>query len=427
MRKLSVVTFLLMVFALATVTALAAPGETLDRIRRTGVLLVGVTEDAPPFSFREPGSGELVGYDVDYLRAVASRLGVTMRLRAVDQDNRLEELLDGGIDVLAGGLTRNSAREAILGLSESYVVSGQKLIARAGQISRLEDLRGKRIGTVVGTFAEACARDRCTVSRIVPFDGYVEGIRALEEGKIDAFSADETILIDLAAGLSSEEYEIPDLLLVRETYHLGVRKTDKDLREFLNRTIAAMEQLGEPERIRAQWFTPQLDLDPPAYGSVVRKASTRPRFLGAVLGGVLYPDSEVSVFSINGERLGVGRVISVYGDEFYLDVEESIYNYVRPGFLVTMNMNANMAMDVLMRRQNLLEGVKEQSESHDEAVDKEIDQEAAAKEQRAIEMDTYRERLDEAAEAARDRNRYYNRGRNYRGRYYRGSSRRFRR
>jgi polar amino acid transport system substrate-binding protein len=397
----------------------------LDRIRRTGVLLVGVTEDDPPFSFREPGSGELVGYDVDFLSAVAGRLGVTMRLRAVDQDQRLEELLDGGIDVLAGGLTRNSAREAVLGLSESYVVSGQKLIARKGQVSRLEDLQGKRIGTVVGTFAEACARDRCTVSRIVPFDGYVEGMRALEDGKIDAFSADETILIDLAAGLSSEEYEIPELLLVRETYHFGVRKADKDLLEFLNRTIAAMEQVGEPERIRAVWFTPQLDLAPPAYGSVVRKAATRPRFLGVVLGGVLYPDSEVSVFSINGERLGAGRVISVYGDEFYVDVEESIYNNVRPGFLVAMNMNANMAMDVLMRRQHLLEGVQDEAESLEAQVDKAITQEAAAKEQRAIEMDTYRQRLEEASKAARDRDQYYNRGRYYRGsRYYRGRSRR---
>ena len=201
------------------------------------------------------------------------------------------------------------------------------------------------------------------------------------------------------------QYEIPDLTIVREEYHFGVRKGDEELLDYVNRTIQAMQQTGKADRIRLKWFTPQQELPPPAYGSVVRKAATRPRFLGILINGVLYPETEVSVFALNGERVGKGTITSVYGDEFYMDVEPGIYEFVRPGFLVAMNMNADMAMDVLMRRQNVLEGVKARAEQQAQEVREEIAEEARAKEQRAIEMDTFRERLEESAQA--DRARYF--------------------
>jgi len=399
-------------------TGMAGAEGTLDKVKRSGVLVAGVSEDAPPFGFRDRESLQLVGHDVDFITAVANRLGVRLRLRAVTETDRLSELMDGTIDILASALTQTDARSAVIAFSDPHVVSGQKVIARRGVIRQVEDLEGKRIGTVVGTFAEACTRDRCTVSRIVPFDDYVEGIKALQNGEIDAFTADETILVDLFAGLPGGGYEIPDLLIVREEYRLGVRKGDGEFLSFVNRTIRSMQEDGEAARIRRKWFAPEELTPPPAYGSVVRKASSRPRFLGVVLNGMLYPGTEVSLFSVRGEELGKGWISSVFGDEFYVDVEEKIYNFVQPGSLVAMNMNAQMAMDVLLRRRGVLETVKTEAEQDAAAVREKANAEAEAKHQRAIEMDTYREQQQESVWS--DRARYF---RGYYGRRYYGGRR----
>ncbi|GAB4274256.1 MAG: hypothetical protein Kow0092_29690 [Deferrisomatales bacterium] len=404
MRKGSI--FVLWITLTVVWSAQAGAQGTLEKIRRAGVLVAGVPDDAPPFGFRDRDSGRIAGYDVDFVTALANRLGVRVRLRAVTEANRLSELLDGRVDLLAAGITHSEARGAVLAFSDHYLVSGQKLIARTGTIRRHEDLEGKRIGAVVGTFAESCARDRCKVSEVVPFDDYIEGVRALQEGKIDAFTADEAILVDLFAGLPGRGYEIPDLLILREEYHLGIRQGDEDLLDFVNQTIHAMQQDGEADRIRRKWYTPREVLPPPAYGSVVRRAAVRPRFLGIVLSGILYPGAEVSLFALTGEPLGAGRIASVLGDEFYVDVEEKIYDLVRPGFLVAMNMNRQMAMDVLMRRRGVLEQVGANARQEEERVQGQKDKEALQKQARATQMDTLRERSRVSVQA--DRARYFN-------------------
>lgn len=385
---------------------------TLDKVKAAGVLVAGVPEDAPPFAFRDAGSGQIVGHDVDFVAAMANRMGVRLRLRAVTESDRLAALLDGTVDILAAALTQTEARSAVMSFSDPYVVSGQKVIARKGEVQELDDLSGKKIGAVVGTFAETCVRDRCTVSRLVPFDDYVAGIEALASGKIDAFSADETILVDLFQGLPSDQFEIPDVLIVRDEYRMGLRKGDAPFLAAVNQAIRTIQEDGEAERLRRQWFAPQDRALPPAYGSIVRRATTRPRFLGVALSGALHPSAEVMVFTIGGEELGKGTISSVFGDEFYVDVEERIYNLIQPGSLVTMNMNTQMAMDVLMRRRGVLDTVKTEAEQEAKAVREELNEAAEAKRQRAIEMDTFRERLEESARSDRTRYfRYYDRRR----------------
>jgi polar amino acid transport system substrate-binding protein len=398
--------------------ASSAAAGTLEDIQAKGVLVVGVTDEDPPFGYRQGDNGRLVGYDIDFMTAVADYWRVRPRFKIVTPADRLTALLDGDIDVIAAGLSHSEARTAVIDYSDHYLISGQKLIARRGAIRTHDDLEGKRLGAVVGTFAESCARDRCKVSRVVPLDDYVEGIEALQAGKIDAFTADEAILVDLLAGLPGNGYEIPDLAILREEYHLAVRSGEPAFLEQLNGAIAALEAEGTADRIRRKWYgTPEV-LAPPAYGSVVRKAASRPRFLGIVLSGVLVPGSEVALRSPDGQEVGRGSVASVLGDEFYLDADPSAYDLIRPGFLVTMNMNTTMAMDVLMRRKELLDNVAAKSALTEKELRGRIDQEARAKQQRARELDTIREKNRVSTQS--DRSRYYN---YYGRRYYRRGSR----
>ena len=390
---------------LAAAQARAEQQDTLQKVLRSGVLVAGVAEDDPPFGFRDPDSGSLDGYDVDTMRAIADRLGVRLKLRPVTPANRIAALVEGRVDVLATALTHTDARDAVMDFTDHYLVSGQKLIARRGSIRRFEDLEGKKIGAVVGTFSEVCARDRCKLSTVVTFEDYMEGIEALLDGRIDAFTAQEAILADLLSYLPRQSFEIPEVTILQEEYHLGVRKGDKALLDALNRALAEIRSSGEAQRIRDRWFGRPEEVAPPAYGAIVRRAATRPKFLGILLNGFLYPEAEVSVYSLDGRLLGRGYVTRVIEDEFYVDVDPAIYGLVRPGFLVAMNMTRDMVLDALTRGRETLKGVAATARKEAERIQQEAYKEALERERRAREMDTLRERTRISIQA--DRARYF--------------------
>ncbi len=397
------------------VAAGAYAADGLEAVKKRGVLVVGVTDNAPPFSYRDRGTGRLLGYDLDYLAEIADVLGVGLEPRVLAESNRLDALLEGRIDLLAGALTHSPSREMVVAFTDHYLVTGQKFLARRGTIRSLADVAGKKVGAIVGTASELCARDRCEGGTIVPFDDYIQGIQALREGVIDAFTSDEAILADLLVRLPRGDYEIPDVLLSKEEYHFAVRKEDTALLEAVDRAIARIEDDGRARALRSEWFATGEDLPPPAYGAILRRAAAGSRFLGIGLSGLFYPDTEVSIYAIDGNYLGKGRLASVVGDEFYVDVGATMANLIRPGFLVTRNMTEQMALDILVRRRNLLRNVEQQSQKLREEVRAESSREAAAKEKRAREMDTVRERTRVSVQRERA---VYFRGYGYRG--YRG-------
>jgi polar amino acid transport system substrate-binding protein len=415
MKRL-ITTFVSLTLVFAVTTGINA-ADTLERVKEKGVLVVGVLGDIPPFGFRDGGVGPLVGYDVDFTRAIAAKLGVKAELKEISEFNKFAEIMDGKVDLIVAALTHNEFRAKVIDLSDHYLVSGQKVVAPRGTIKTHEDLKGKRIGAVIGTFSEVCAKDRCKVSTVVPFESYLEGALALRRGEIDAFTSDESILLDLFAGFSLSEFEIPELLILKEEFHIGIKKGAKNLQVAVNKAILELQESGEAKRIRDRWFAPQEQVPPPAYGSIMRKASASPRFLGIALQGVLYPGSEVSIFSLDGKELGKGTISSIFGDDFYIDVEDQIYDLVRPGYLVAMNMTDSMAFDVLTRRGDLLESIKAESEKEARKVRTEIDREALEKQkqQREINDIILRNRANE-------RSRYYRSGSYYRG--FRGYRRR---
>lgn len=404
--------------ALAAVASSAWAADTLDRIKQKGVLVAGVWEDAPPFGFRDADSGALSGYDVDYLEAVARRVGAKLELKPVTRSDRLSALLDGDVDVVAANLTRTPTRQAVIDVTDPYVTTGQRFLAKRGTIRTLSDLEGKKVGAIVGTPSEGCARNACPGGTLVPFDDYVQAVKALQAGTIDAFSTDLAILVDLIASLPRGDYEIPDVQISQQEYVLGVRHGDAKLLAALNQAVRDLKESGEARVIFDRWFGLREERSQTAYGAVFRKAATPPRVFALVLNGVLLPQAEVAVFALDGTAVGRGKVVRVVGDEFYFDAEPAAYDLIRPGFLVTMNMTEAMSRDVVIRRLDVLKGIQSDSDAEAAKLRAQAEQEAIEKEKLQRQFDL----MDKQSEINIDeeRARYYQYRRYYRpSRFYR--------
>ena len=74
--------------------------DQLADIKARGRLVVGISDVTPPFSFRRPGEGEPVGYDLDLVRRVAQKLGVALEMVSIPDTQRIPILQQGKVDLV---------------------------------------------------------------------------------------------------------------------------------------------------------------------------------------------------------------------------------------------------------------------------------------------------------------------------------------
>lgn len=260
MKKLAALFCLAAVVTLSARAYAAAPTDTLAEVKKKGVLVAGVKNLLPPFGFVDDKSSAIIGYDIDIVSALAKKLGVKIELKPVTSESRVGQLQSGDIDLIAATMTRTPERAKEIDFSCTYFFTGQKFLAKKGSVKTVKSLEGKKVATVKGSTSELTLKKMIPAAEAVLFETYPEALQALQAGKVQAMTTDEAILAGLYATMADKSrYEIPRLQLTVEPYAVGVRRGDKTLLDFVNKTLVEMEKSGEAKRIFERWFGPKSD------------------------------------------------------------------------------------------------------------------------------------------------------------------------
>jgi len=250
--------FWLTVVFLSSLCGVALAGDTLDEVKKKGVLVAGVKDSTPGFGYIDEKTREIVGYDVDFCKAIAKKLGVKLELKPVTSATRMPQLVAGNIDIAAATMTKTADRAKQVEFSYTYFFTGQKFLTRKGMVKKLADLEGKKIGTAKGSTSEQNAKKALPAATILSFDDYPQAFLALQQGKVVAVTTDESMLAGiLAKAPDKKNYEIPSIRISDEPYGLGIRKGDKNFLNFVNATLLEMEKKGEAKNIFNRWFGPK--------------------------------------------------------------------------------------------------------------------------------------------------------------------------
>jgi polar amino acid transport system substrate-binding protein len=257
MKKLATL-FVIMALAALSATAFAAPPtDTLAEVRKKKVLMVGVRDSLPPFGYIDEKTRTIIGYDIDFITAIAARLGARVELKPVTPSSRMTQLQEGTIDIIAATMTKNAERAKVIDFSHTYFFTGQKFIAKKGAVKSLKDLDGKKISTAKGSTSEQNVKKAIPTATVLSFDDYPQAFLALQQGKVQAVTTDEAILAGILSKVPNKtQFEIPNVQISDEPYGFGMRKGDKNFVDFVNKTILEMEKSGEAKRIFDKWFGP---------------------------------------------------------------------------------------------------------------------------------------------------------------------------
>jgi polar amino acid transport system substrate-binding protein len=262
MKRVATFVMALVVAGIAGKALAAPPADTLAEVKKKGVLVAGVKDSLPPFGYVDEKTRDIVGYDIDFVKAIAKKLGVRLELKAVTSASRMPQLQEGNIDIIAATMTKNAERAKQIDFSDTYFFTGQKFITRKGTVHSLKDLEGKKIGTAKGSTSEQNVKKAIPSATVLSFDDYPQAFLALQQGKVAAVTTDEAILAGiLAKAPNKSQFEIPNIQISDEPYGLGMRKGDKHFVAFVNKTLVEMERSGEAKRIFEKWFGPGTAFD----------------------------------------------------------------------------------------------------------------------------------------------------------------------
>jgi ABC-type amino acid transport substrate-binding protein len=265
----------LLVFALSCAFAAPAVAQTgtLEKIRGAGAITLGYIEDAAPFSFAD-AKREPQGYSVDLCREIARSIGVQLGLPKLETrwvaltiQNRLEAVSTRRVDIECSTTTWTLSRQRNVDFSLITFVDGGSVLTKVGSgLGRLADLNGKRVAVIKGTTTEQALRDslaRYSVNaQVLTVSTRPEGVKLVEESKVEGFAADRTTLVGAVLARSgSGAYRLLDEDFSIEPYVFALPRGDHEYRLAVNRVLARLFRSGEIAKVYDRWLGP---LGPPS-------------------------------------------------------------------------------------------------------------------------------------------------------------------
>ncbi|MCD6534016.1 MAG: amino acid ABC transporter substrate-binding protein [Deltaproteobacteria bacterium] len=254
--------FLMVAFFANPLSAQELSG-TLKRIQESGKIKIGYRQSLPPFSFIDKDN-QPAGYSIDLgksiVAAVKEKVGKDVKIEyvAVTPESRFEALSKNQIDILCGATTKTISRDEIVDFTQLTFVTGGSFMTLRGKNIR-NNFSGKKIGVIKSTTTIAKLRklfiETQTVAELVTFNSSEEGFAALEQEKIDAFAADQVVLIGLAmAADKPANFSILPELFSYEPFALAVRKNDSDFRAIADSVISRLYRSKDILTIYDKWF-----------------------------------------------------------------------------------------------------------------------------------------------------------------------------
>lgn len=233
---------LLAVSALGVIPAAAeedAVYRTLDEIKESGKVVIGVFSDKNPFGYVDE-NGEYQGYDIYFAERLAEDLGVEVEYVSTEAANRVEYLETGKVDIILANFTVTDERAEVVDFALPYMKVALGVVSPDDAlITDPEELNGKTLIVAKGTTAETYFTANYPDVTLQKYDQYTEAYNALLDGRGDAFSTDNTEV--LAWAIQNEGFTVGiESLGDLDTIAPAVSKGNDSLREWINDEIKAL-------------------------------------------------------------------------------------------------------------------------------------------------------------------------------------------
>ncbi|MEU4155062.1 transporter substrate-binding domain-containing protein [Actinoplanes sp. NPDC026670] len=240
---------------------------TMADIEQRGRLVVGIDQNAYLFGFRDPGTGELVGFEIDFAREIARAIfgdPAKVQFQAITTAERIPKLQSKEVDLVIRTMSMTCERWQQVWFSSEYIPSRQRLLVRkADKVKDFADLRGKKVCATRGSTSIVTIAAQPHNLIPVSTDSTLDCLVLLQQGQVDAVSTIDILLAGLAA--QDPTTEVTGQPVSDEPAGIGIPKGQDDMTRFVNGVLEKMRADGTWTRIYDKWLKARLGpATPPA-------------------------------------------------------------------------------------------------------------------------------------------------------------------
>ena len=222
---------------------------------QTKELVVGSSATYRPFAYESP-SKEILGYDIDIIKAVAQKAGLNIRIVNTPWTGIFAALNNGDIDIVISGVTINDKRRQSYDFTAPYFEARQLIaVPQSSSVKGLKDLAGKKVGVVTGSTADDIASREFgkTNPDIRRFESTPVVLAELANGGLDAAIGDNGVI-----AFRTQEHKhlktVADPSFPKEYFGIVVKQGNKALLDKLNAGLTAIKSDGTYATLYRKWF-----------------------------------------------------------------------------------------------------------------------------------------------------------------------------
>ena len=248
----------------AAFDALIASGSTADdadiaasswasAVKEAGVLRIGGTRTSFLFSQLDETDEGLRGFDAGLYQLLARYIlgdESKFELTQVDSSTRESVLQSDQVDAVFATYSITPARQEVISFAGPYYTSRQAVLVKAGnaEITGIDSLAGKNVATQAGSTGPEMLAEYAPDAVVQEFDNDIEARTALEQGRVDAYVTDYTLMLN-AIVKSPGVYEIAgDVFGPEDNYGIGL-PLDSDGVAFVNGFLKKIKEDGTWEKL----------------------------------------------------------------------------------------------------------------------------------------------------------------------------------
>ena len=234
-----------------------APAATAPAPAPAKVYVVGTDAAYAPFESQNE-KGEIVGFDVDVVQAIAAKAGIQVKFVNTPWEGIFNTLQQGDRDMVVSAVTITDERKQTMDFSDPYFDAAQLIaVKESSKVTKFADLKKLKVGVQTGTTGDEAVTKLLgkTSTNIKRFESTPLALKELEAGGVDAVVADNGVVAHYVANNPGGKFKaLSDKEFVPEQYGIAVKKGNAELLGKLNQGLAAIKADGTYAQIYAKYF-----------------------------------------------------------------------------------------------------------------------------------------------------------------------------
>ena len=219
--------------------------------KNDNILKVALDATYPPMEYYE--NGKIVGFDVDAINLIASKLNKKVSIVDTSFDTIFVGLQKNQVDLVISAITITDERKKQMNFSDPYLYDETVLIVRNDydEIKTLEDLKGKKIGIKLGTTQDNYVSSIKTATNY-KYKEIATAILNLKAKKVDVVLTDKSIASILISNNKGCKI-VDNVSVLPAPYGIAINKDNKELLNQINKVLKEIKSSGELDNLKKKW------------------------------------------------------------------------------------------------------------------------------------------------------------------------------